>query len=122
VFSGVDGSKHLELEGEAAGDGYGIGVSDAGDIDGDGRADLIIGAWQHASAAASGGKLYAHSGADGAPLYTVTGKVMGETLGFDTTGLGDVDGDGTVDFLVTSAWSGINGFQSGRTMVISGRN
>jgi hypothetical protein len=122
VFSGADGSKYLELEGEAAGDGYGIGVSDAGDIDGDGRADLIIGAWQHASAAASGGKLYAHSGADGALLYTVTGKVMGETLGFDTTGLGDVDGDGTVDFLVTSAWSGINGFQSGRTLVISGRN
>ncbi len=122
VFSGADGSKHLELEGEAAGDGFGIGVSDAGDIDGDGRADLIIGAWQHASAAASGGKLYAYSGADGALLHTVTGKVMGETLGFDTTGLGDVDGDGTVDFLVTSAWSGINGFQSGRTLVISGRD
>ena len=28
--------------------------------------------------------------------------------GFDTTGVGDVDGDGTIDFLVTSAWSAIN--------------
>jgi hypothetical protein len=121
VFSGANGETLLELGGEAAGDGFGIGVSDAGDVNNDGHDDLVVGAWQHASAAASGGKLYVHSGKDGALLQTVTGKVMGETLGFDTTGLGDVDGDGTVDFLVTSAWSGIEGFQSGRTLVISGR-
>jgi FG-GAP repeat len=121
VFSGATGETLLELGGEAAGDGFGIGVSDAGDVNKDGHDDLVVGAWQHASAAASGGKLYIHSGKDGSLLHTVTGKVMGETLGFDTTGLGDVDGDGTVDFLVTSAWSGIEGFQSGRTLVISGR-
>lgn len=121
VFSGADGGTLVELGGENAGDGFGIGVSNAGDIDGDGLADMIIGAWQYAGNAASGGKLYAYSG-QGRLLHTVTGKVMGETLGFDTTGLGDVNGDGVVDFLVTSAWSGINGFQSGRTLVISGRN
>ncbi|NNE71125.1 MAG: hypothetical protein HKN29_12285 [Rhodothermales bacterium] len=121
VFSGADGSTLAEIGGENAGDGFGIGVSDAGDIDGDGLADLIIGAWQYAGEAASGGKLYAYTG-QGTLLHTVTGKVMGETLGFDTTGLGDVNGDGVVDFLVTSAWSGINGFQSGRTLVISGQN
>ena len=50
----------------------------------------------------------------------ITGRVPGETFGFDTTNLGDVDGDGATDFLLTSAWSGINGYQSGRTYIISG--
>jgi len=32
-----------------------------------------------------------------------------------------VDGDGVVDLLVTSSWSNVNGFRSGRMFVISGR-
>ena len=121
LYSGKDGSRLFALQGEAAGDGYGIGISDAGDVDGDGFDDLVVGAWQHASAAPSGGKLYVHSGRDGHLLYSITGNVPGETLGFDTTGMGDVNGDGIPDFLVTSAYSVKNGFQSGRTLIISGR-
>jgi hypothetical protein len=33
--------------------------------------------------------------------------------------MGDVDGDGTADFLITSAWSGVSGFHSGRVFLIS---
>jgi hypothetical protein len=33
--------------------------------------------------------------------------------------MGDVDGDGAIDFLITSAWSGIRGFHSGRMFIIS---
>ncbi len=54
-------------------------------------------------------------------MRTWTGKVPGETLGFDATGMGDVDGDGTIDFLVTSAWSAIHGARSGRMFILSGR-
>ena len=54
-------------------------------------------------------------------MRTYTGKIPGETLGFDTTGMGDVNGDGVVDFLITSAWSGVNGFQSGRMFILSGK-
>lgn len=121
LYSGVDGERMYTLGGEAPGDGFGIGISDASDVNRDGYDDLVVGAWQHASAAPSGGKLYVHSGKDGSLLYTVTGDVAGETLGFDTTGIGDVDGDGWVDFLVTSAYSMRNGFRSGRTLIISGR-
>ena len=121
LYSGRDGSRLFTLEGEAAGDGFGIGIADAGDVDRDGFDDLVVGAWQHGSAAPSGGKLYVHSGRDASLLYTVTGKVAGETLGFDTTGVGDVNGDGWVDFLVTSAYSMRHGFQTGRTMIISGK-
>ena len=120
VHSGATGERLHALGGEAAGDGFGIGVCDVGDVDGDGRADLLIGAWQHASAAPGGGKLYLVSGADGRELRTITGKVMGETLGFDTTGLGDVDGDGRSDYLVTSAWSSKAGGRAGRMWVLAG--
>ena len=41
-------------------------------------------------------------------------------VGFDADGMGDVDGDGRYDYLVTSAWSLVRGIRSGRTLVISG--
>ena len=121
VHSGSDGRRLLELTGEGANDGFGIGSADAGDVNKDGYDDLIVGAWQHSSAARSGGKVYLYSGKDGAQLRAYTCRIPGDTFGFDATGLGDVDGDGFIDLLLTSAWSGVNGFQSGRIFVISGR-
>ena len=121
VVSGMDGRELLALEGEAQGDGFGIGPADAGDVDGDGHADLVIGAWQHASAAPAGGKVYLYSGKDGSLIRAWTSKVMGETFGFDATGMGDVDGDGVIDLLLTSAWSPASGARSGRMFVVSSR-
>ncbi|MBX3172891.1 MAG: FG-GAP repeat protein [Gemmatimonadaceae bacterium] len=121
VHSGADGRRLRTITGEAAGSGFGIGSADIGDVNGDGYDDLVIGAWQYAGAAPSGGRIYLYSGRDGSLLRTITGRVPGETLGFDATGVGDVDGDGSIDLLVTSSWSNINGFRSGRMYVISGR-
>ena len=53
VYSGKDGSRLLTLTGETAGEGFGTSPSVAGDVDGDGHADLIVGAWQYAGAATS---------------------------------------------------------------------
>jgi hypothetical protein len=119
VFSSKDGKPLLRLTGETAGEGFGTSASKAGDIDRDGVPDLAVGAWQHGSAAASGGRIYLHSGKDGRLLGTITGRVPGETLGFDSVGIGDADGDGDEDFLVTSAYSGINGYHSGRLFIVS---
>ena len=119
VHSGKDGRLLLALTGETAGEGFGIGPAGAGDVDGDGHADLIVGAWQYAGAAVSGGRAYLYSGKDGRLLKTYTCRVPGDTFGFDAVGMGDVDGDGTIDFLITSAWSGIHGFHSGRMFIIS---
>lgn len=119
VYSGSDGKVLLTLTGEAAGDGFGTSDSIAGDVDGDGYADLLVGAWQQAGGAPSGGKAYLYSGKTGRLLAAYTCKTAGDTFGFDTANLGDIDGDGTIDFLVTSAWSQVHGFQSGRVFVIS---
>jgi hypothetical protein len=121
VYSGKTHQPLYTFTGENAGDGFGIGVADLGDLDRDQHADLVIGAWQFGGSAPSGGTVYVYSGRDGHIIRTLTGKVPGETLGFDATGLGDVNGDGVPDLLLTSAWSGINGTKSGRVLVVSGR-
>src|SRR6185436_3444929 len=117
--SGKTGARLLTLTGETQGEAFGIGPSTAGDVDGDGRPDLIIGAWQYAGAAVSGGRAYLFSGKDGKLLKTYTCRIPGDTFGFDAVGMGDTDRDGTLDFLITSAWSGIKGNHSGRVLLIS---
>jgi FG-GAP repeat/FG-GAP-like repeat/TPR repeat len=119
VHSGRDGHRLFALTGETAGEGFGTSPSVAGDVDGDGHADLIVGAWQHSSAAVGGGRAYLYSGKDGRLIKTYTCRTPGDTFGFDAVGMGDVDGDGTMDFLITSGWSGVHGFHSGRVFIIS---
>jgi FG-GAP repeat protein len=119
VHSGRTGQRLLTLTGETMGEGFGTSPSIAGDVDGDGRDDLIVGAWQYSRVAESAGRAYLYSGRDGRLLKTFTCRTAGDTFGFDAVGLGDVDGDGTVDLLITSGWSGVMGHHSGRVFVIS---
>ena len=119
VHSGRTGARLLTLSGGTTGEGFGIGPAQAGDVDHDGAVDLIVGSWQYAGAAASGGRAVLFSGKNGRRLATYTCRVPGDTFGFDATGIGDVDGDGTIDLLITSAWSGVHGYRSGRVFIIS---
>jgi hypothetical protein len=119
IHSGADGSRVRTLSGATPNEGFGIGPGRTGDVDGDGYADVVVGSWQYAEAATSGGRVALFSGKTGALLRAYTCRIPGDTFGFDAVGLGDIDGDGIHDLLVSSAWSGIHGFHSGRLFVIS---
>lgn len=119
LHSGKTGTLLYAITGENAGDNLGSTQATAGDVDGDGTPDLVIGAWQYGGAAVSGGRVYLYSGKTGQLLKTYTNRIPGDTFGFDGVGLGDVDGDGTVDLLITGGGSAINGFRSGRVFIIS---
>jgi hypothetical protein len=119
IHSGRTGKRLLTLTGETEGEGFGTSPAVAGDVDGDGRADLIVGAWQHASGAISGGRVSLYSGRTGRLLSKYTSRIPGDTLGFDAVGIADVDGDSMVDLLITSGWSGVSGHHSGRVFIVS---
>ncbi len=87
VHSGRTGARLLTLTGENAGDGFGTSSSVAGDVDGDGSGDLIVGAWQYGKSAVAGGRAYLYSGREGRLLKTYTCRIPGDTFGFDAVGL-----------------------------------
>jgi hypothetical protein len=89
------------MNAEAPGDGLGVGRGIA-DVDGDGRADLVLAAWTSSAGATSGGRVYVISGRNGQILRVITGAVANASLGVDAVGMGDVNGDGLQDYLLTT--------------------
>ena len=43
----------------------------------------------------------------------------GDTVGFDAVGMGTADDSGQAELLITSAWSAVRGFHTGRIFLIS---
>ena len=65
----------------------------------------------------AGGRIRAYSGIDGSVLRTWSGNTSQDALGFDANGLGDVNADGSMDFVITSANRNAN---TGRIYIVSG--
>lgn len=119
VYSGRTGRRIYSFTGETAGEGFGTTHSTAGDVNGDGRVDLIVGSWQYGGAAQSGGRAYLFDGRTGRLLRTYTCRTPGDTFGFDAVGLGAIGNNGQAELLITSGWSAVRGFHSGRIFLVS---
>jgi hypothetical protein len=79
--------------GSADGDLHGAALADAGDVDGDGTTDLIIGA-------PAGNYARVVSGLDGSQIHRVLGPAGPDLFGTSVIGVGDVNDDGHADFVV----------------------
>jgi len=98
VFSGLDGSVLLTLDGSEDVELYGSAVAGAGDLDGDGYDDLLVGAKRSDLGGADAGRLSAISGRDGSLLYAFRGDAPSDELGTSLAGAGDFNADGVPDF------------------------
>ena len=107
------------FNGDSEGDQFGRSVSGAGDINGDGRADLIIGGPNDENNGINSGSVRVFSGIDGSVLYTFNGDA-GNFFGNSVSGAGDVNGDGTPDLIVGAPSSFNNGTTAGYARVLSG--
>lgn len=122
VYSGATGALLYQKDGNAGmgeGDELGKTVAGCGDINGDGRADFIVGA----PIARPGGRrwagaAYVYSGLDGSLLFEKVGVDSFDLVGSTVAGAGDVNGDGRADFMVAaglsiggsvSVYSGVDG-------------
>lgn len=106
------GSLGFRIDGAAAGDATGTAVAGAGDVNGDNRPDVLVGAngadnngrpssgsayLVHGQAATSTIDLQSLSTSQG---FRIDGAAVGDELGIAVAGAGDVNGDGRNDQLV----------------------
>src|SRR5438045_1615034 len=82
--------------GQSTNDFLGTSVSSAGDVNGDGYADLIVGADHSDAGGADAGRAYVYFGGPGADAVadlTLTGAAAGDLFGHSVASAGDVNGD-----------------------------
>jgi hypothetical protein len=114
------------LVAESAGDQAGTAVGAAGDVDGDGRGDLLVGAPGHSGELALSGAAYlllspCSGTVDlGHAHQRLYGESLGDALGTAVAGAGDVDGDGFSDWLIGMPGSDRAGQEAGAAVLVRG--
>jgi FG-GAP repeat len=98
---------------------FGAAVAEAGDADGDGFGDMIVGSPGPTSLFGLAGAVQLFSGKDGALLWTRNGEAT-DRLGAAVAAAGDVDGDGLSDVLAGAPGPIGSAVSPGRLLLLSG--
>lgn len=118
VFSGQTGEELYTLHGDLVLDRFGTSVACAGDVNLDGRDDVIVGAPREFG---DDGYAVVYSGLDGSVLHRLIGAGGRTSFGAAVAGTGDIDLDGTPDVMVSEPlFDGAAGEDAGRVRFFSG--
>ena len=129
------GTGGFKIQGENADDAAGRSVSAAGDVNGDGIDDLIVGAHANGGGGPDAGAAYVVFGktagfatpidlaaiAAGSGGFKIQGEKPGDGAGLSVSAAGDVNGDGIDDLIVGAPGGDVGGAISGAAYVIFGR-
>ena len=107
----LNGQNGFKIDGEISGDYSGSAVSFAGDVNADGAADVIIGAYGHNStvgrsyvvfggAGVGSGSVLSLSTLNGQNGFKLDGEVSGDQSGTAVSGVTDLNGDHTADLFI----------------------
>jgi hypothetical protein len=106
----MDNSPDKTLEGFATGGFFGFSLSGAGDINGDGYSEVVVGAYAISAFTGSAYLYYGGMNMDTISDLTFTGEAASNFFGQSVAGAGDVNGDGYSDLLIgASLYSGSTG-------------
>ncbi len=124
------GSHGFKIIGVDPDDLSGISVSGAGDVNGDGLADVIIGASRAGDGTFAGEAYVVFGKADnttvelgslGSGGFLIEAASSGDLTGRSVAGAGDVNGDGLADVIVGAYGGDANGSSSGESFVVFGK-
>lgn len=122
--SGLGASAVWTSEGDSAGVLHAASVSTAGDVNGDGFADVIVGAYFFTNQANQEGRATVYVGGSSGPsvsaTHTLEGNSDGALFGFSVATAGDVNGDGMSDVIVGSRYFSNGESQEGRASAFYG--
>lgn len=121
---GLENLAYWTAESNQASANFAISVATAGDVNGDGFSDVIVGSWLFDGGQTDEGRAFVYHGSAGGlvlvPQWAVGGEQNDAHLGYSVATAGDVNGDGFSDVIV-GANSYDNGqFNEGRAFVYHG--
>jgi hypothetical protein len=121
---GLNTSARWTTESDQLGARYGVSVATAGDVNGDGYSDLIVGAHAFDGGEADEGRVFVFHGFGGGlqlfPQWALEGQQALAAMGSAVASAGDVNGDGYSDLLVAANGYDGGNFDEGRAFLHHG--
>jgi hypothetical protein len=131
----VTGNGGFVINGQSINDRSGVSVASAGDVNGDGLADLIVGAfYADPTGRSNAGKSYVVFGKTGGAAvelsaveaggggFVISGQSADDQSGLSVASAGDVNGDGLADLIVGASQADpTGGSNAGKSYVVFGK-